>query len=92
MEGRKPLADKDIMTKEPIEAAPKDGAKSDEKAGDGKALASGGGDGGGGGGGGDGGDGGGDAGGDAGSSQDGGGDEGRPKEQGTVFFLYLVYR
>jgi len=45
-EGRKPLSDKDILTKEPIEAAPKDAAKADGKEGDkaAPAAASGGGD------------------------------------------------
>jgi len=86
-EGRKPLSDKDIMTKEPIVEAPKEAGKEDAKGGgDGAAPAEGGGDGGSGGGEGDGGgesESGGGEGGDAGgedggeapaTKEDGGGD------------------
>jgi len=82
-EGRKPLSDKDIQTKEPIEEAPKEDAKADAKAEGGEAPAAGGGggdgggDGGGGDGGGDGGDGEGGGGGDDGeaaATQEDGGD------------------
>merc|ERR1719495_39464 len=69
-EGRKPLSDKDIQTKEPIEEAPKEDAKADAKAEGGDKPAAGGDGGGGGGGDGGGGEG------DGGDSGGGGGDDG----------------